>query len=120
MTFTAGQIFAFVVAVVGLVLTVLNIYDKISSIKKAATAPLCELEKRVDILEMKQIQNEARFAKGDEHFDVQAGYNKMFMQVQLAFVDFSLAFCKHTNYPNTENIEKTKQMIQDALTDAIK
>ena len=120
MSFTAAQIFAFVVAIVGLVLTVLNIYDKISSIKKSAMAPINDLEKRLDILEMKQIQNEARFAKGDEHFDIQAEYNKMFMQVQLAFVDFSLAFCKHTNYPNTEDIEKTKRLIQDAITSSIK
>lgn len=120
MMFSVEQIVAFVIATVGLVLTILNIYDKISSIKKAATAPINDIEKRLDILEMKQIQNEARFAKGDEHFDIQAEYNKMFMQVQLAFVDFSLAFCKHTNYPNTEDIEKTKRLIQDAITSSIK
>lgn len=120
MTFTAGQVFAFVIAVVGLILTVLNIYDKLTNIKKAADAPFQELEKRVAALEVKQLENEARLSKGDEHFAIQATYNKMFMQIQLAFVDFELAFCQHTNYANTEDLERAKHLIQEAMTNSMK
>lgn len=120
MTFTVGQVFAFVIAVVGLVLTILNIYDKVSTIKKNADAPFNELEKRVAELEVKQQQNEARLLKGDEHFQIQSIYNKMFMQIQLAFVDFELAFCQHTNYTDTADLEKAKDLIQDAMTSAMK
>ena len=120
MTFTFGQAFTFVIGIIGLLLTVLNIYDKLATIKKNANAPICNLEKRIDILEMKQAQNEARFARGDEHFDIQTMYNRMFMQIQLAFVDFELAFCQHTNYANTEDLERAKNLITEAMTNSIK
>lgn len=115
--FTTGQVFTFVVAVVGLVLTVLNIYDKLMNIKKTADAPLKELEERVSALEVKQTENENRFMKGNDHFRTQSEFNKMFMQVQLAFVDFEYAFCQHTNYADTEDLKKAKKLLNDALTE---
>ena len=120
MSFTPGQIAGFFLAVVGLVLTLLNIWDKLSNIKKAANEPMKNLEERVTKLELKQEQNETRFIKGDEHFHIQTMYNRMFMQVQLAFVDFELAFCQHTNYANTEDLEKAKNLIQEAMTMSMK
>jgi len=120
MTFTAGQVFAFVIAVVGLILTVLNIYDKVTNIKKNANAPLEELEARVAALEAYKSIVDNKLLKGDEHFAIQATYNKMFMQIQLAFVDFELAFCQHTNYTNTEDLEKAKRLIQEAMTNSMK
>lgn len=114
--FTAGQVFTFVIAIIGLVLTVLNIYDKVTNIKKAADAPIKELEQRVTTLEVKNAENENRLLKGNDQFRQQSEYNKMFMQVQLAFIDFELAFCQNTNYTKTENLEKAKKLIQDAMT----
>lgn len=117
MTFTAGQVFAFVIAVVGLILTVLNIYDKATAIKKAAGEPFDLLEKRVTALEVKQVENETRFHKGNDQFAALYEYTRMFMQVQLAFVDFEKAFCQHTNYTDTEDLDKAKQLLNDKLTD---
>lgn len=117
MTFTPREVFAFVLAVIGLILTVLNIYDKLTNIKKAANAPLEDLMNRVEILEAKQIENENRFLKGNGQFRTLYGYSKMFMQVQLAFVDFEYAFCQHTNYADTEDLEKAKRLLTEALTD---
>ena len=116
MTFTVGEVFAFVIAIIGLVLTVLNIYDKVTSIKRAADAPIKELEERVATLELKAKEQEDSLHKGNDQFRQQALYNKMFMQVQLAFIDFELAFCQHTNYTNTEDLTKAKKLIQDAMT----
>lgn len=120
MTFTAGQVFAFVIAVIGLVLTVLNIYDKLVTIKKNASAPMNELEARVTALEAKAAVVDSRLLKGDEHFAIQAVYNRMFMQIQLAFVDFELAFCQHTNYADTEDLERAKDLIREAMTNSMK
>lgn len=120
MTFTAGQVFTFVIAVVGLVLTVLNIYDKVSTIKKNADAPINELEKRVTALEVKSQEQDKRLERGDDHFKIQAEYNKRFMKVQLAFIDFELAYCKNTNYADTDSIEDAKQLVQDALTESMR
>lgn len=117
MTFTVGQVFAFVIAVVGLILTVINIYDKLTNIKKAADAPFQELEKRVAALEVKQLENESRFHKGNDQFRTLYDYTKMFMQVQLAFVDFEKAFCDHTNYTDTTDLDKAKQLLNEKLTD---
>lgn len=120
MSFTPGQVFTFVIAVVGLVLTVLNIYDKISNIKKAADAPIKELEKRVDILEVKSIEYENSLLKGNDAFRNQAEYNKMFMQIMLAFIDFELAFCNHTNYADIEDLAKAKKLVQDLMTNSMR
>ncbi len=117
MTFTLEQVIACVVAAIGLVLTLLNIYDKLTNIKKAADAPLEDLKKRVETLENKQVENENRFLKGNDQFRTLYGYTKMFMQVQLAFVDFEYAFCQHTNYADTEDLNKAKKLLTEALTD---
>ena len=117
MTFTPEQVFAFIAGAIGLLLTALNIYDKLTNIKKAADAPFEELENRVETLEKKQIENEARFLKGNDQFRTLYGYTKMFMQVQLAFVDFEYAFCKHTDYTDTEDLDKAKKLLTEALTD---
>ncbi len=116
MTFTPSQVFTFLVAIIGLGLTILNIYDKLTTIKKNADAPFKELEKRVSALEVKQQENETKFLRGNDNFRNQIEFNKMFMEVQLAFVDFEIAFCHHTNYTDTADLMKAKDNLQKALT----
>lgn len=116
MTFTSGEVFAGVIAAIGLFLTALNIYDKLTTIKKNADEPFKDLERRVTALEVKQTENETRFKHGNEHFRAQMEFNKMFMEVQLAFVDFEHAYCQHTNYTDTEDLKKAKRTLQRALT----
>ncbi len=116
MTFTPGQIFAFIIAIIGLCLTLINIYDKVMTIKKNADAPIKELERKVAALEIKQQENELKFLRGNDQFRNQLEFNKMFMEVQLAFVDFEVAFCQHTNYTDTADLMKAKSNLQKALT----
>ena len=117
MTFTISQVTAFVIAGFGLALTILNIIDKITSLKKSAQLPLKEIEDRVTALEVKQAENEVRFLKGNDQFRAISEYIRMFMQVQLAFVDFENAFCQHTNYTDTADLKKAKEKLQEALTE---
>lgn len=105
------------VMAIGILLTVLNIIDKIINLKKNANAPIEELEKRVDYLEGKQKENEDRFIKGNDQFRRLYDFTKIFIQVNLAFVDFETAFCQHTNYTDTADLEKARKTLQESLSD---
>ena len=104
------------IAAIGVILTILNIADKIISWKKNADQPLKDLQARVTVLENKQLENENRFLKGNDQFRDIYAYIKLFMQVNLAFVDFETAFCQHTNYTDTEDLKKAKKILQESLT----
>lgn len=105
------------IAIIGVVLTLLNIIDKIINLKKNADAPIKELEKRIDYLEGKQKENEEKFQKGNDQFRRLYEFSKVFMQVNLAFIDFETAFCQHTNYTDTTDLEKARKTLQESLTD---
>lgn len=105
------------IALIGVVLTVLNIIDKVINLKKNADAPLKDLERRVDFLEEKQKENEDRFLKGNDQFRRLYEFTKIFIQVNLAFVDFETAFCQHTNYTDTTDLEKARKTLQESLSD---
>lgn len=115
--FSLSEIWVFIIAAVGLTLTILNIIDKLTTMKKNANEPLKFLEQRVTALEVKQSENETRFMKGNDQFRTIAEYLKLFMQVQLAFVDFENAFCQHTDYTDTADLNKAKETLQKALTE---
>lgn len=115
--FSLSEIWVFIIAAVGLTLTILNIIDKLTTMKKNANEPLKVLEQRVTVLEVKQTENETRFMKGNDQFRMISEYIKLFMQVQLAFVDFENAFCQHTAYTDTADLNKAKETLQKALTE---
>lgn len=105
------------IALIGVILTILNIMDRVINLKKNADAPLKELERRVDYLEGKQKENEDRFLKGNDQFRRLYDFTKIFIQVNLAFVDFETAFCQHTNYTDTADLEKARKTLQESLSD---
>lgn len=115
-TLTPGQIWTFIIAMVGLILTILNIWDKIVTMKKNADAPIKDLQKRVTELEVKQLDQEHRLEDGSEIFKRQAKINKMFERVNLAFIDFEISYCNNTGYTETENLMKAKQLLEELLT----
>lgn len=105
------------VMLIGVILTVLNILDKVINLKKNADAPIKELEKRVDYLEGKQKENEDKFLKGNDQFRRLYDFTRIFIQVNLAFIDFETAFCQHTNYTDTIDLEKARKTLQESLSD---
>lgn len=105
------------VMAIGILLTVLNIIDKIINLKKNANAPIEEVKKRLDYLEGKQKENEDRFLKGNDQFRRLYDFTRIFIQVNLAFIDFETAFCQHTNYTDTTDLEKARKTLQDSLSD---
>lgn len=116
MAFTTEQIIAAFIALIGFILTILNIVDKSIALKKNADAPFRELERRVTALEVKVEGNNQSLKKGNDNFRKQEKINTMFERIQLAFVDFEVAYCHSQGYTNTESLMKAKSLLEKLLT----
>lgn len=77
--------------------------------------PHNNLDSRVTTLEIKQKDIEASLKQGNDRFREQVDTNAMFKSVMLAFVDFEIAYCMHTNYEHTEDLMRAKKALQDYL-----
>lgn len=116
MTFTIGQIVAFIVGLLGLVLTVLNIIDKRNTMKKSAEQPFNDLKRRVDGHDIEISDIKQALKLGNDRFREQEETNATFKSVMLSFVNFEIAYCLHTNYPHTEELLQAKDELEYYLT----
>lgn len=116
MTFTFGQIAAFIVGLLGLILTILNIIDKRNTMKRAAEQPFNELKRRVDGHEIEISDIKQALKLGNDRFREQEETNATFKSVMLSFVNFEIAYCLHTNYPHTEELLQAKDELESYLT----
>ena len=116
MTFTASQIFAFVVAVIGLTLTILNIADRVSTMRKNANQPIKDLQEEVIALKVKVAEHEQKLRAGNDNFRSQKKINTLFERIQLAFVDFEVAYCQSTGYKDLDSLLKAKELLTQLLT----
>ena len=116
MTFTFGQIAGFVVGLLGLILTILNIIDKRNTMKRAAEQPFNELKRRVDGHEIEISDIKQALKLGNDRFREQEETNATFKSVMLSFVNFEIAYCLHTNYPHTEELIQAKDELESYLT----
>ena len=116
MTFTFGQIAGFIVGLLGLILTILNIIDKRNNMKQSAEQPFNDLKKRVDghDIEINDIKQALKL--GNDRFREQEATNATFKSVMLSFVNFEIAYCLHTNYPHTEELIQAKDELESYLT----
>lgn len=73
------------------------------------------LEKRVDEHDIKIKEVEESLRQGNDRFREQEQTNATFKSVMLAFVDFEIAYCLHTNYEFTEDLKKAKKELQEYL-----
>lgn len=116
MTLTAGQLGTAVIALIGLILTILNIVDRVATMRKNANAPFKELQDRVTVLEVKVLEQEGRLLKGNDAFRKQDKFNNMIERVILAFIDFEIAYCHNTGYTDMSNLMKAKNTLEELLT----
>lgn len=116
MTFTATQIWAFIIAAVGLVLTILNIKDKVDGMKKKADEPMKELEKRVTALEVKHEDIKKSLDVSFERHREQQEVNYMFVNCMVAFIDFEVAYCSNTGYKDTHDLVLARDALREYLT----
>ena len=116
MTFTIGQIAAFIVGLLGLILTILNIIDKRNTMKKSAEQPFNDLKRRVDGHDIEISDIKQALKLGNDRFREQEETNATFKSVMLSFVNFEIAYCLHTNYPHTEELLQAKDELESYLT----
>lgn len=114
--FSAAQVFTFVIAVVGLVLTILNIYDKLANIKKNADAPMEELAKRVSVLEVKTSEHERSLQVGNDDFrEIRKSLESLRSTVSI-IVDFEVSFCDRMGYnEGTAEINEARKRLRDLM-----
>lgn len=116
MTFTIGQIVAFIVGFLGLVLTILNIIDKRNTMQQQAEEPFNALKRRVDGHDIEIGDIKQALKLGNDRFREQEETNATFKSVILSFVNFEIAYCLHTNYPHTEELMDAKRELEQYLT----
>ena len=82
---------------------------------KFLNKPHDTLEEKVDELTLKVKEMEESLRQGNDRFREQEKTNATFKSVMLAFVDFEIAYCLHTNYEFTDDLMKAKKELQDYL-----
>lgn len=74
-----------------------------------------ELKKRVDEHDVKLKEVEDSLHQGNDKFRSQKDLNEVFINCMLAFIDFEMAYCAHTGYTDTEDLDKAKETLQKYL-----
>lgn len=75
------------------------------------------LEKRVTTLELKSKEQEESLRNGNDRFRKQKRTNAAFKAINMAFINFEIAFCQATNYANTDELKKAKSKLETLLTE---
>ena len=83
---------------------------------KFLNKPQDTLNTRVTLLETELRDIKASLVQGNDKFKEQERTNATFKSVMLAFVDFEIAYCLHTNYEFTEDLMKAKQELQEYVS----
>lgn len=99
-----------------LVLTSANIIILAYAFFKFLNKPQDTLNTRVTLLETELRDIKASLVQGNDKFKEQERTNATFKSVMLAFVDFEIAYCLHTNYEFTEDLMKAKQELQEYVS----
>lgn len=87
----------------------------IYAFKLFLSKPHDTLEERVTTAEVEIKDIKASLLQGNDKFRKQDDTNEMFISCMLAFIDFEIAYCHHTNYEYSEDLEKAKTILQHYL-----
>lgn len=74
-----------------------------------------ELKKRVDEHDVKLKEHEESLHQGNDRFRQQKDLDEVFINCMLAFIDFERAYCAHTGYDDTEDLERARETLQKYL-----
>lgn len=74
-----------------------------------------ELKKRVDEHDVKFKEVEESLHHGNDKFRQQANINEVFINCMLAFIDFEMAYCSHTGYDDTDDLDNAKDTLRKYL-----
>jgi len=74
-----------------------------------------ELKKRVEEHDVKLKEVEESLHLGNDRFRQQKDLDEVFINCMLAFIDFERAYCAHTGYDETEDLERARETLQRYL-----
>lgn len=116
MTFTVGQIVAFIVGIVGFCLTILNIADKVIAMKDRAQEPFKELTDKVDAIDVKVKSIEDSLLKHGEQMSEQERASEVMQTCMLALIDYELANCIKTG-KDTDGLTEARDTLRQYLVE---
>ena len=99
-----------------LILTAMNICILGFAFFKFLGKPHTSLEQRVNEHDVKIREIETSLLQGNDRFREQESTNEVIQQCMLALIDFELAYCIHTNYGDTEDLMKAKEVLRKHLS----
>lgn len=116
MTFTTGQIVAFIIGLLGAILTILNIIDKSNTLKNLKDSPFKTLSGKVEEHEVRIGKIESSLFLGNDRFREQESTNEVLLRSILALVEFEIQYCITENKPISKDLEKAKDDLHAFLS----
>lgn len=98
-----------------LLVSIFTLFGMLYAFKKFIEKPHDTLEERITTLEIKQKETEQQLHQGNDRFKKQDDTNEVFINCMLAFIDFELSYCSHTDYKYTEDLDKAKDTLRKHL-----
>ena len=116
MTFTTGQIIAFVIGLLGAILTVLNIIDKATGLKAKSETPFKNLIEKVEEHEVRLNKVESSLYLGNDRFREQENTNEVLLRSVLALIEFEITYLLQEGRPISKDLEKAKDDLHSFLS----
>lgn len=116
MIFTTGQIVAFIIGLLGAILTILNIIDKYIALKDKSDSPFKSLAGKVEEHEVRISKVESSLYMGNDRFREQENTNEVLLRSLLALIEFEIQYCITENKPISKDLEKAKDDLHSFLS----
>lgn len=116
MVFTTGQIVAFVIGLLGAILTIMNIIDKYIALKDKSDTPFKSLAGKVEEHEVRIGKIESSLFLGNDRFREQEATNEVLLRSILALVEFEIQYCITEGKPISKDLEKAKDDLHGFLS----
>ena len=98
-----------------LAVSICTLFGMLYAFKKFLEKPHDTLEERIIALELKQKETDQKLHLESDRFKKQDDTNEVFINCMLAFIDFELSYCSHTDYKYTEDLDKAKDTLRRHL-----
>jgi hypothetical protein len=116
MVFTTGQIVAFVIGLLGAILTILNIIDKYIALKDKSDTPFKTLSGKVEEHDVRIGKIESSLFLGNDRFREQDNMNEILLRSLIALIEYEIQFCITEDKPITKDLEKAKDDLHSFLS----
>lgn len=116
MAFTTGQIVAFVIGLLGAILTILNIIDKYIALKDKNDTPFKTLTNKVEEHEVRLNKVESSLYLGNDRFREQENTNEVLLRSLLALIEFEITYLLQEGKPISKDLERAKDDLHSFLS----